>query len=178
MPSVRTLIALLVGVVALGAGVLVGYKLDSGEDSASAAPTSGLPAAVEETRAELLAAAESGDYEALTEHISADGFEYTFGSPVEGGPVAYWQELERTTDERPLEALAAILKMPYALSRGFYYWPWAHAVGRAVDLSPHEREVLAPLGAPTELFPEGSGYFGWRTAIAPDGTWVFFVAGD
>jgi hypothetical protein len=175
---VRAVIALLIGVVALGAGVLVGYKLESSEDSASSAPTSGLPAAVEETRAELLAAAESGDYEALAELIPTDGFEYSFGGPVEGGPVAFWQELERTTDERPLEALAAILKMPYALTRGFYYWPWAHAVGSSEDLSPHERELLAPLGAPTELFPEGSGYFGWRAGIAPDGTWVFFVAGD
>jgi hypothetical protein len=175
---VRTLVALLIGVVALGAGVLVGYELDSGEDSARAAPTSGLPAAVDETRAELLAAAESGDYEALAEHIPADGFEYTFGGPVEGGPVAHWQELERTTDDRPLEALAAILKTPYALTRGFYYWPWAHAVASSDDLSPHERELLAPLGETTQLFPEGSGYFGWRAGIAPDGTWVFFVAGD
>ncbi len=23
-----------------------------------------------------------------------------------------------------------------------------------------------------------AGYLGWRTGIAPDGTWVFFVAGD
>jgi hypothetical protein len=176
---VRALVVLLVGVVALGAGVLLGYKLDSGDDGgAGSTPPSGLPAAVEETRAELLAAAESGDYEALAELIPTDGFEYTFGGPVEGGPVAYWRELERTTDERPLEALGAILKMPYALSRGFYYWPWAHTVTSADDLSPHERELLVPLGAPSELFPEGSGYFGWRTAIAPDGGWVFFVAGD
>jgi hypothetical protein len=174
----RAVIALLIGVVALGAGVLVGYKLDSGEDSASSAPTTGLPAAVEETRAELLAAAEAGDYDALADHIPADGFEYTFGGPVEGGPVAYWRELERTTDERPLEALAAILKMPYALTRGFYYWPWAHAVASSDDLSPHERELLEPVGAPSELFPEGSGYFGGRAGIGPDGRWAFFVAGD
>ena len=68
--------------------------------------------------------------------------------------------------------------MPYVLTRGFYYWPWAHTVASSDDLSPHERDLLAPLGAPTELFPEGSGYFGWRAGIAPDGTWVFFVAGD
>jgi hypothetical protein len=172
----RALIVLLVGVVALGAGVLLGYKIDSGDDESSS--TQGLPIAVVETRAALQAAAESGDYDALAEHIPESGFEYTFGGPVEGGPIAYWQELERTTDERPLEALAAILKMPYTLSRGFYYWPWAHTVASSDDLSPHERELLAPLGAPNELFPEGSGYFGWRAAIAPDGTWVFFVAGD
>lgn len=167
---------MLVGVVALGVGVLLGYTLDSGEDAAPSSQS--VPAAVEETRAELLAAAESGDYDALAELIPADGFEYTFGGPVEGGPVAYWRELERTTDERPLEALAAILKMPYVLSRGFYYWPWAYSVASSGDLSPHEVELLAPLGPPSAFFPERTGYLGWRAGIAPDGTWVFFVAGD
>ncbi len=158
---------------------MLGFKLDEGDsDTPAATATGGLPAAVEETRAQLQAAAETGDYEALQELIPDSGFEYTFGGPVPGGPVAYWQELERTTDERPLESLAAVLKMPYVLTRGFYYWPWAHAVASSDDLSPHERDLLAPLGAPTELFPEGSGYFGWRAGIAPDGTWVFFVAGD
>jgi hypothetical protein len=172
---VRALVVALIGVVAFASGVVLGFKLDS-DESTSSQPTA-LPAAVESTRAALLAAAESGDYEALRPLIPAQ-FEYTFGSPVDGGPIAYWQKLARTTDERPLEALAAVLKMPYVLIRGFYYWPWAHAATRSEDLSPHERELLAPLGTPNELFPEGSGYFGWRAGIAPDGTWVFFVAGD
>jgi hypothetical protein len=50
--------------------------------------------------------------------------------------------------------------------------------GPSDDLSPHERDLLAPLGVPSALFPEGAGYYGWRAGIAPDGTWVFFVAGD
>jgi hypothetical protein len=171
---VRILVVALIGVVAFASGVMLGYKLD---DDGQAPAETALPAAVEETRAALLEAAESGDYEALRP-LLPEQFEYTFGGPVEGGPIAYWQELERTTDERPLETLAEIMGMPYALTRGNYYWPWAHAVGSSEDLSPHERELLAPLGSPSELFPEGSGYFGWRAGIAPDGTWVFFVAGD
>jgi hypothetical protein len=172
---VRTLVVVLIGAVAFASGVMLGYKLDA--DSEPAASQTALPAAVEETRTALLEAAESGDYEALRPLIP-EQFEYTFGEPVEGGPIAYWQELEQTTAERPLEALAAILKMPSVLVRGFYYWPWAHIVTRSDDLSPHEQELLATLGTPSELFPEGSGYFGWRAGIAPDGTWVFFVAGD
>jgi hypothetical protein len=173
---VRALLVLAIALVAFGSGAMLGYKLDADDEPASA--SGGLPGAVEETRAALLRAAEAGDYDALAEHISPDGFEYTFGGPVEGGPVAYWQELERTTDERPLESLAAILKLPYVLARGYYVWPWAYSVGNSDDLSPHETELLAPLGVPSQLFPEGSGYFGWRTGIAADGTWVFFVAGD
>ena len=172
----RILVVALIGIVAFGGGVMLGYKLDS-DDKTAATVQTGLPAAVEQTRAALLEAAESGDYEALRPFVS-DSFEYTFGSPVEGGPIAYWQRLEEETDERPLESLAAILKMPYVLSRGYYVWPWAYTVESADDLSEHEVDLLAPLGRPSRLFPAGSGYFGWRAGIEPDGTWAFFVAGD
>jgi hypothetical protein len=172
---VRILLVLFVGVVALGAGVLLGFELDSGESSATSAP--GVPAEVEATRAALLEAAESGDYEELRPLLT-DDLRYTFGEPVDGGPIAYWQELERTTDEKPLESLVAILKMPYVLSQGYYVWPWAYALRSSGELSRHEQEQLAPLGPPSEFFPEAVGYLGWRAGIAPDGTLAFFVAGD
>ena len=176
----RVLVVALIGIVAFASGVMLGFKLDSGDgESTNETAPGGVPAAVEETRAALLAAAESGDYEALRPLIPADGgFKYTFGGHVDGGPIAYWQELERTTEARPLEALAAVLRMPYTLSRGYYYWPFAYDVADVADLSPHERELLAPLGPLDTVFVEGTGYLGWRAGIAPDGTWVFFVAGD
>jgi hypothetical protein len=172
---VRILVVLAIGAVAFAAGTMLGLGLDSDESTAST--SGGLPAAVEETRAALLMAAESGDYEALRPLIPEE-FEYTFGGPVEGGPIAYWQDVERTTGERPLETLAAILRMPYVLNRGYYVWPWAYALESAEALSPHEVELLAPLGPPSEFFPEGTGYLGWRSGIAADGTWAFYVAGD
>jgi hypothetical protein len=177
---VRLLVVVLIGVVAFASGVMLGFKLDLGDDeSTSETSPGGVPAAVERTRAALLAAAESGDYEALRALIPANGaFKYTFGEPVEGGPIAYWQNLERTTEARPLETLAAVLRMPYTLSRGYYYWPFAYDVADVTDLSPHERELLAPLGPLDRVFVKGTGYLGWRAGIAPDGTWVFFVAGD
>jgi hypothetical protein len=176
---VRTLVVVLIAVVAFGSGVMLGFKLDEDDSGASATTANaGLPAAVEETRVRLLDAAETGDYEALRPLIPDSSFKYTFGDTVEGGPIAYWQELERTTDQRPTAELAAVLQLPYVLSRGYYVWPWAYAVASSDDLSPHERELLVPLGAPSRLFPAGAGYFGWRAGIAPDGTWTFFVAGD
>jgi hypothetical protein len=147
-------------------------------DTTTAAPDTELPDAVEDTRAALLEAASSGSYEALRTLIPGEGFTYTFGGPVEGGPIAYWQQLERESNERPLETLAQLLGMPYTLTRGVYVWPWAYTVASAADLSEHERELLAPLGPPSRLFAPGTGYLGWRVGIAPDGTWVFFVAGD
>ena len=173
----RTLVVALIGAVAFASGVMLGFKLDS-DDTTAASTATDIPAAVEETRAALLEAAESGDYEGLRALIPSDGFEYTFGGPVAGGPIAYWQRLEQETDERPLETLAAILELPYVLSRGYYVWPWAYTVASRADLSKHERELLSPLGAPDELVLDGTGYLGWRAGIAPDGTWSFFVAGD
>lgn len=137
-----------------------------------------LPPAVEETREALLAAAQSGDYEALRPLVPERGFTYSFGGEVEGGAVAYWQEHERTTGERPLDVLAAILKMPYVLTSGIYVWPWAYRIESADQLSAHGRELLLPLGLPERLFAPGTGYLGWRVGIRPDGTWAFFVAGD
>jgi hypothetical protein len=138
----------------------------------------GLPEPVADAHARLLEAAESGDYKELEPLIPSTGFEYTFGGPVEGGPIAYWQELERSTVERPLENLEAALKMPYTLSRGIYVWPFAYDVESVEDLTAHERELLAPLGPLDTLFVEGTGYLGWRAGIDPEGNWVFFVAGD
>jgi hypothetical protein len=185
--------ALLAVVAALAAGVAVGLlagRESAGEttvtETAVATETvtvaetvaAGLPEPVERTRAALLAAAEAGDYEALRPHLPADGFSYTFGAPAPGGPVAYWRELERTTDERPLETLAAVLRLPYTLSRGLYVWPFAYDLAGRDELTAHERELLAPLGGAAELFVPGTGYLGWRAGIRPDGSWAFFVAGD
>lgn len=135
----------------------------------------GLPPAVERTREALLRAAEQGDYEAVRRLIPDDGFTYSFGGPVDGGAVAYWRQLERTMGDPTLRILAAVLRLPYTLSRGLYVWPFAYDL-TADELTAHERRLLAPLGR--EGVFVGEGYYGWRAGIEPDGDWVFFVAGD
>ena len=131
-----------------------------------------LPSAVAEKRDAILRAAEDKNYEALGRLVDANEFEYTFGGPVEGGPVAYWQQLAAEGQD-PLDDLAAILKMPYTLASGLYVWPFAY--DKTSDtLTDYERELLAPL----DTSFSGEGYLGWRAGIRPDGRWVFFVAGD
>ena len=133
----------------------------------------GLPAPVAETHAALLTAAESGDYDELRPLIP-DQFSYTFGLPDEGGPIAYWQNVEEEGGESPIEILARLLRMPYTLHRGEYVWPFAYD-RQPDELTAYERRVLGDFA---DDFGEGSGYLGWRTAISPDGTWRFFIAGD
>lgn len=180
----RTAWVLTLALAVGGGGAVAGYLVgSSGEPEVVTTTVSrtlvrdapGLPPRVARTYTALLRAAEDGDYEALRPLISRIGFEYTFGGPVAGGPIAYWQKLESTTDERPLLALAAILKRPYALSRGLYVWPFAYD-RTAEELTAHERKLLKPLGRDGGFV--GEGYVGWRAGIEPDGDWVFFVAGD
>jgi hypothetical protein len=142
------------------------------ETVVEAAPA-GLPESVAETHAALLAAAQSGDYEALRPLIP-DEFSYTFGGPVEGGPIAYWRQVEADSGESPIEILARVLRMPYTLSAGTYVWPFAYDK-QPDELTAYEREIL---GDQAENFGAGSGYLGWRAGIEPNGTWRFFIAGD
>lgn len=133
----------------------------------------GLPPAVAETHAALLAAAASGDYEQLRPLIP-DQFSYTFGSPAEGGPIAYWQRVEQESDEAPIETLTRILELPYTLFGGTYVWPFAFDK-QEDELTAYERELLGDLA---DAYGAESGYLGWRAGIEPDGTWRFFIAGD
>jgi uncharacterized protein YceK len=133
----------------------------------------GLPEPVLRTHTALVEAARAGDYEALRPLIPAE-FSYTFGGPVEGGPIAYWRQIEAEGGESPLETLDRILALPYTLFRGTYIWPFAYDK-QPGELTSYERRLLGDLG---DDFGAGSGYLGWRAGIAPDGTWSFFIAGD
>lgn len=133
----------------------------------------GLPAPVAETHAALLAAAESGDYEQLRPLLPEE-FSYTFGTPVEGGPIAYWQQVEAESGESPIDRLAEVLRLPYTLYAGTYVWPFAYDKQRN-ELTGYERRLLGDLAVYSGA---GSGYLGWRAGIDPDGTWRFFIAGD
>jgi hypothetical protein len=133
----------------------------------------GLPEPVQRTHAALVEAARAGDYEALRPLIPAE-FSYTFGGPVEGGPIAYWRQIEAEGGESPIDILDRILAMPYTLYRGTYIWPFAYDK-QPDELTAHERRIL---GEFADDFGAGSGYLGWRAGIEPDGRWAFFIAGD
>jgi hypothetical protein len=138
----------------------------------------GLPAAVEETRAAIHEAAESGDYEALRPLIGK-GLSYSFGGAAEGGPIGYWRQLQKAGKGRPIAVLADLLELPYTLYRGIYVWPFAFDK-QPDELTQYERRLLRSVGGEnlSDDFFEGTGYLGWRVGIEPDGTWIFFISGD
>jgi hypothetical protein len=138
-----------------------------------------LPDRVERTRIAIAEAAAARNYDALARLIPDDGFEYTFGGAVEGGPTAYWRRLEATTDETPLDTLVAVVALPYTKVRGIYVWPFAFDRDPK-QLTEEELELLSTFATPREIkgWREFGGYIGWRAGIQPDGDWVFYVAGD
>ena len=89
----------------------------------------GLPDAVQQTHASLLAAAEAHDEDALRALIDEEQFAYTFGDEVPGGPLAYWESLEaadrRGSDRHacqsaapPVRALAWDLRLAVRVRQG------------------------------------------------------------
>jgi hypothetical protein len=138
-----------------------------------------LPDPVERTRIAIAEAAAARDYDALARLIPEDGFEYTFGGPVPGGPTAYWRRVESSTDEAPLDTLVAVLALPYTKVRGIYVWPFAFDRDPK-QLTEDELELLSTFATPREIqgWREFGGYIGYRAGIEADGDWVFYVAGD
>jgi hypothetical protein len=140
--------------------------------TASAADV-GVPIGVKTKRAAILRAAEAKDYDGLA-RLADPTFKYTFGGPLPGGPADYWRKAERE-GQKPLEALSAVLKLPYTLSRGIYVWPFAYDK-TSDEITQYEATLLEKIPSPATVRPEG--YLGWRAGILPDGSWIYFVAGD
>jgi hypothetical protein len=173
---VRALLAVLAAVLLAGCGsstetVTVTTTVTQTETETAPGDATALPDAVEETRRGLLEAAQSGDVEALEPFVT-DRLSYSFGGPVEGGAIEYFRQLEAQGQD-PLGTLAKLLQLPYTLAQGNYVWPWVYSV-QATDLTDYEKQLL---GEFADDFA-GTTYLGYRVGIAPDGTWIFFVAGD
>jgi len=171
---VRTLLALTAAGLLAGCGgsattgtVTVGET----ETAAGATDAEWPPEPVRRTQEGLLEAAQSGQVDALAPYVT-ERLSYSFGGPVEGGAIAYWKQLE-ADGEDPLGTLVEVLSMPWTLAQGNYVWPWVYTVPRS-DLTDYETQLLGELADDFD----GTTYLGWRSGIAPDGTWIFFVAGD
>jgi hypothetical protein len=138
-----------------------------------------LPDPVERKRIAIARAAAAREFDVLAQLIPDDGFEYTFGGAVPGGPTVYWRRLEATTDESPLDTLVAVLALPYTNVRGIYVWPFAFDRDPK-QLTDEELELLSTVASQREI--EGwrrfGGYIGYRAGIERDGDWVLYVAGD
>jgi len=144
-----------------------------------------LPAPVRATRAALMEAAISGDMEELRAMMTAQPAppSVSFGDP--GDPIEYLKSLSGDAEGR--EILAILLEV---LESGFsrvsagtpdeiYVWPY-FAQYPLEALTPGQIVEMFTLltAADYEDMKSYGSYTFFRVGIAPDGRWLFFVAGD
>lgn len=145
-----------------------------------------LPAPVRRMRELIIEACQSGELEALRLLIGtgADVTRLAFGG-IEGDPIEYLQQL--SGDEGGQEILAIlqeVLEAGYVHikeegSPEMYIWPYFFAVP-IESLDNRQRVELFKLvtaGDYEDMKAYGS-YIFYRTAISPEGRWLFFLAGD
>lgn len=184
-PPLRTL--LVVAFLGLG-GVACGDDLDdraeptpdaggdcsAGELAVAAVELQGVTEAVARTYDAVRSAALDCDYPRLADLAPDDGFQFSFGGGDD--PAAFWRRAE-DSGEPVMADLVQILGLPAAEDDdGNDVWPRVH-------LEPEDDaawDEIAGIYEPEDVsaWREFGGYFGYRTAIAPDGTWLYFVAGD
>ena len=144
-----------------------------------------LPAPVQETRRQLMEAANSGDLEELRALMQAQPEmpSVSFGDP--GDPIEYLKALSSDAEGR--EILAILLEV---LESGFvqvepgtdeelFVWPY-FAQYPLEALTPTQLVELFTLltAADYEDMKSYGAYTFFRVGIAPDGRWLFFLAGD
>jgi hypothetical protein len=145
-----------------------------------------LPAPVREMRQQLIEAAKSGDMERLRALMQAQAEPpaVSFGNP--GDPIEYLKALSSDAEGR--EILAILLEVlesgfvhvqPGAPEDEIYVWPY-FAQYPLEALTPEqlvELFTLVTAGDYEDMKSYGSYTF-FRVGIAPDGRWLFFLAGD
>ena len=161
-----------------------GASVDSPLPNILRDPTT-LPAPVQETRRQLMEAANSGDLEELRVLMQAQPEmpAVSFGDP--GDPIEYLKALSSDAEGR--EILAILLEV---LESGFvhvnndaegelFVWPY-FAQYPLEALTPTQMVELFTLltAADYEDMKSYGAYTFFRVGIAPDGRWLFFLAGD
>jgi hypothetical protein len=144
-----------------------------------------LPEAVREKREALIAAAKSGDIEALRPIFAAQKAppNVSFGDPADAV-----DHLKTTAgDGNGLETLAIlrdVLEAPYAAMDGgdgtvYYVWPYLAAMPDLTQLEPAQVvDAYRIMGQQQFDEMREAGWLYWRAFIAEDGELTAFVAGD
>lgn len=135
-----------------------------------------LPEPVEVTRQELFSLAASCEMENLAQIAQGDGIAFTYGG--ENDPLRAWIRSARNG----FDVMTWIVRMLNAVPGidprdGSFAWPAVH-----VTNSEEDWQALSGILASAEYEQfysmRESGYLGLRIGIAPDGTWLYAIAGD
>lgn len=144
-----------------------------------------MPEPVRETRRRLIEAARSGDLEKLRVLMQEQPSPPAVSLGNAGDPIEYLKALSADSDGR--EILAVLLEVLEAgfthagegTSEELYVWPY-FAEYPLQALTPEQLVELFTLmtAADYEDMKSYGSYTYFRVGIAPDGRWLFFLAGD
>lgn len=145
-----------------------------------------LPAAVRQTRQNLLDAAKTGNIENLRPFISLSEHPTNLSlGGIDGDPIDYLKSI--SGDDAGQEILAILIEI---LEMGFvhtdagtdneiFVWPYFFSYPLNKLTPPQKVELFRILTAgDLQDSQEFGSYIFYRTGIKPDGTWSFFLAGD
>jgi hypothetical protein len=141
-------------------------------------PKQKLPAAVASTRQRIVNAAVACDYAKLQRIGTEQGsFSFSFGGGKSAA--AYWRTQE-ARGKKPLATLVRILKLKVVRNEaGAYAWPSAYTEHPTrADWDALVRAGVLTRKQADEQRTHGNMYYGYRAAIAKNGDWQFFIAGD
>jgi hypothetical protein len=144
-----------------------------------------LPPAVARTRERIIAAARTGDLHQIVATMEMSDPAPIFSFTQDKAPIMSWKAT--FPDSEGVEVLSILLGI---LDAGFvhvdpgtpqeiYLWPYFARMPLKV-LTPQQKVELFRIvtGADYKDMVEFGAYSFYRLGIAPDGTWMFFVAGD
>jgi hypothetical protein len=144
-----------------------------------------LPEPVRETRRKLLEAARSGEMERLRALMEEqpEPPSVSFGDP--GDPIEYLKQLSSDANGREILAIlqevleSGFVRVAPGTPEELYVWPY-FAQYPLEALTPAQLVELFTIitSADLEDMKSYGGYTFFRVGIAPDGRWLFFVAGD
>ena len=144
-----------------------------------------LPEPVVETRQQLIAAARSGDIETLRALMAAEAEppSVAFGDP--GDAITYLKALSADAEGREILAIlwevleGGFVHVGQGTAREMFIWPY-FAEFPPDALTPEQVVELFTLvtAADYEDMKSYGAYTYFRVGIAPDGRWLFFLAGE
>lgn len=136
------------------------------------------PKPVSEKYAQIYEAAQNSDIIALSRLAEQDQIKYSFGEKMPGGAAAFWK-LQMQNGFNSTENLRMILKSGGTFAQGSYVWP-SFAYKDLKDYTDEEKNEAVKIMRLKDFKPieDFGGYYGPRTAITPEGRWIYYVSGD
>jgi len=145
-----------------------------------------LPEPVRRMRQLIIDACKSGDIEKLRPLIgTGDSATQLLLGELEGDPIDFLRQI--SGDDEGQEILAILLEVMESgfvhlnagMDNEYYVWPYFFAIPLG-DLTPPQKVELFTLltASDYEEMQNYGAYIFYRSAITPEGHWVFFVAGD